>query len=156
MNVLFVCLGNSCRSPAAEAVCRTLAQQRGLDKKITCDSAGTSGYHVGEDADPRMRAAAARRGIMITHTARKVRSADFRDFDLIFAMDDQNYEDLVRLSPDDQVHKIRMFREFDPQGPGDVPDPWFGGDSGFEVVMDMLQRGCESFLDQVEQEHWVS
>lgn len=103
-----------------------------------------------------MRAAAARRGIMITHTARKVRSADFRDFDLIFAMDDQNYEDLVRLSPDDQVHKIRMFREFDPQGPGDVPDPWFGGDSGFEVVMDMLQRGCESFLDQVEQEHWVS
>jgi protein-tyrosine phosphatase len=92
---------------------------------------------------------------MITHKARKIRTADFGKFDLIFAMDKQNYEDLVRLSPDDHVHKIRMFREFDPQGPGDVPDPWFGGDSGFEVVMHVLMRGCESFLDHMEQEKWV-
>ncbi|MDM4014420.1 low molecular weight protein-tyrosine-phosphatase [Roseiconus lacunae] len=145
-SVLFVCMGNICRSPAAEAVMKRFAEEFGAD--VSVDSAGTHGYHVGERADARMRAAAETRGYELTSIARKVDKADLKPgkFDLVLAMDNENYHELVNLAGQPSDH-IRVFSDYlDDTWPNDVPDPYYGEDEGFTEVLDMLEEGCPAIL----------
>jgi low molecular weight protein-tyrosine phosphatase len=156
MNILFVCLGNICRSPTAEGVMRKLVSEAGLQESIAIDSAGTGGWHVGEPPDPRATAAARGRGIALEGKARKVRTEDFDDFDLILAMDSSNERDLRRLAPDDEAReKVRLLREFDPASAGlgdlDVPDPYYDSDRGFQIVLDQVQAACEGLLEHARE-----
>ena len=151
--ILFVCLGNSCRSPAAEGVLRAMAQTRRLDDELEIDSAGTYGGHAGQLPDPRMRAAALRRGYHLTHRARQVTRADFGRFDRIVAMDRSNYQSLCRLAPSTEAtgRIVRMsdfFRRY--AGQTEVPDPYYEGDEGFEQVLDMLEDACSVLLDSLK------
>ncbi|NJK89212.1 MAG: low molecular weight phosphotyrosine protein phosphatase [Myxococcales bacterium] len=147
MNVLFVCLGNICRSPTAEGVFRELVREARLEAGFRIDSAGTGGWHAGELPDPRMREAARRRGYVLESQARQVRVDDFHSFDWILAMDRTNLAELERRRPSDGKAELRLFRDFDPE-PGDreVPDPYYGGDEGFEEVMDIVERTSRAFL----------
>jgi protein-tyrosine phosphatase len=154
MRILFVCMGNICRSPTAEGVMRSLLREAGLDGAVAIDSAGTGGWHAGEPPDERATAAARRRGIELDGAARQVRPADFRDFDLLIAMDRRNQRELQALAPDDEARaKVRLLREFDPASAGaadvDVPDPYYGGDRGFEDVLDMVEAACRGLLDEL-------
>lgn len=154
MRILFVCLGNICRSPSAEAVMRTLVEREGLDGAIELDSAGTSDWHSGEAPDARATQAARRRGIQLSGAARQVRREDFERFDLILAMDRFNLSALQHLAPDEDAReRVRLLREFDPasadSGQLDVPDPYHGGPEGFDRVLDLLQRACEGLLEHV-------
>lgn len=152
--ILFVCLGNICRSPAAEAMMQTLVDRAGLSNEIYLDSAGTYGGHAGERADSRMRSAAAARGIDITHRSRQVREEDFERFDMVIAMDDNNYEALFRLAPSREAQfKIYRFREFLRHHPdwSYIPDPYYEGHEGFELVLDLLEDGCATLLSEIEQ-----
>lgn len=144
--VLFVCMGNICRSPAGEAVMQRFATEFGAEVEV--DSAGTHGYHIGELADPRMRAAAEARGYELHSRGRKVTPADLDPgrFDLILAMDAENHAILRELAGGVQPH-IRMFSDYlDEAWPRDVPDPYYGEDDGFAVVLDMLEEGCPIIL----------
>ena len=147
--ILFVCLGNICRSPAAEGILRAKAGLSGLSERIEVDSAGTYGGHRGDLPDPRMRSAASRRGYALTHRARQVREEDFERFDRIIAMDDMNYETLHRLAPSRESSR-RIFRmtDFCRRHPDRtyVPDPYYEGHEGFELVLDLLEDGCEGIL----------
>jgi protein-tyrosine phosphatase len=155
--VLFVCLGNICRSPTGEGVFRALVERRGLSDRVEIDSAGTIGYHTGNPADARMSAAAAQRGYDLTSRARQVQPDDFDRFDLIVAMDRANYDDLVELRPD-RRERVRMLGSFLHQpsntnvgaasGP-DVPDPYYGGAAGFEEVLDLIESACPAILDHL-------
>ncbi len=154
IRILFVCLGNICRSPTAEGVMRTLVGEAGLEESIELDSAGTGGWHVGNPPDRRATETARARGITLDGAARQVRRADFEDFDLILAMDGSNLADLRRLAPDEQARKrVRMLREFDAASAGledlDVPDPYYGGPSGFEDVLDVVRAACVGLLDEL-------
>lgn len=152
--ILFVCLGNICRSPAAEAMLRLLVEREGLSDDVEIDSAGTYGGHSGERSDSRMRRAAAARGIEMTHRARQVREEDFERFDRIIAMDDNNYEALFRLAPDRAAgQKIYRFREFLRRNPNwsYIPDPYYEGHEGFELVLDLLEDGCQTIVDELKQ-----
>jgi protein-tyrosine phosphatase len=143
--VLFVCLGNICRSPTGEGLLRHHLAERGLGDRIEVESAGTGAYHVGEGPDERMVRAAAARGYRLGGTARQVSARDFEDFDLIVAMDRQNLADLETLAPPagDRRAELRLFSEFLPPGsPPDVPDPYFGGTFGFDRVIDLVETGC--------------
>lgn len=151
--ILFVCLGNICRSPAAEAMLRVLVDREGLSDMVEIDSAGTYGGHSGERSDPRMRRAAEARGIAMTHRARQVREEDFERFDMVIAMDDNNYENLFRLAPDRAAQqKIYRFREFLRNHPdwSYIPDPYYEGHEGFELVLDLLEDGCSVLLEQIK------
>ncbi len=141
--VLFVCLGNICRSPTGAAALAAHLAARGLTGRIEIDSAGTGADHVGEPPDERMRHAAARRGVRLEGGARQVEAEDFRRFDLIVAMDRHNLADLAALAPaGGRRAELRLFSDFLPPGaPRDVPDPYFGGAAGFERVLDMVQAG---------------
>ena len=150
--ILFVCLGNICRSPAAEAMMQMLVERDGLADMVVLDSAGTYGGHSGERSDARMRRAAAARGIDITHRARQVREEDFERFDMIIAMDDNNYEALFCLAPDRAAQqKIYRFREFLRRNPNwsYIPDPYYEGHEGFELVLDLLEDGCSTLLENL-------
>lgn len=149
--ILFVCLGNICRSPAAEGILRDLVIRRGLTECIEVDSAGTYAGHTGELADPRMRRAASARGIELTHRARQIREADFERFDRIIVMDDYNYEDVHRLAPSrEMANKIYRMREFfSSRRYHYVPDPYYEGREGFEIVLDLLEEGCQKLLDEL-------
>ena len=159
MRLLFVCLGNICRSPSAEGVMRSLVREAGLEGEIELDSAGTGGWHIGSPPDRRARAAASARGISLEGAARAVSSEDFDDFDLLLAMDSSNLDDLRRLAPSEQARaKVRLLREFDPasaqlkRGDGndlDVPDPYYGAAGGFEEVLDLVQAACAGLLEQI-------
>jgi protein-tyrosine phosphatase len=154
MRIVFVCLGNICRSPTAEGVFRKLASDAGVESKLTIDSAGTGAWHVGELPDSRSRAAASRRGYDLAHRARKLCAADFDRFDLILAMDRDNYDTIQRLARGrTQLPIIRMLRSFDPTAPIDaeVPDPYSGEDDGFEEVLDICERACRGLLDHVRE-----
>ena len=152
--ILFVCLGNICRSPAAEAMLRVLVEREGLGNSVEIDSAGTYGGHSGERSDPRMRRAAEARGIPMTHRARQVREEDFERFDMVIAMDDNNYENLFRLAPDRAAQqKIYRFREFLRHHPdwSYIPDPYYEGHEGFELVLDLLEDGCSVLVEKIKE-----
>ena len=148
LSILFVCLGNICRSCTAEEVMRTMLKREGLDNIVEVDSAGLISYHQGEQADPRMRAHAQRRGYHITHLSRPVRMTDFEDFDLIIGMDDSNISRLHDLAPSiDAEEKIHRMAEYCTRLAVDhVPDPYYGGAQGFENVIDILEDACEGLL----------
>ena len=150
--VLFVCLGNICRSPAAHAVMEAVVEREGLQSEIEIDSAGTYGGHAGDLPDSRMRAAAKPRGYSLTHRARQFQEDDFYDFDMIVVMDDSNYRNVERLSPERKcMSKVRRFVEFCSKHPDRtyVPDPYYEGREGFELVLDMLEDGCEGLLEEL-------
>jgi protein-tyrosine phosphatase len=153
MRILFVCLGNICRSPTAEGVMRHVLREERLEEQVEVDSAGTGGWHVGAPPDERATEAARKRSIVLEGAARKFSPDDFADFDLVLAMDDENRRDLLALAPDDETRaKVRMLREFDPASQGrdlDVPDPYYGGDRGFEDVLDQVQAACRGLLDTI-------
>lgn len=133
---------------------RLLVEREGLSDDVEIDSAGTYGGHSGERSDPRMRRAAAARGIEMTHRARQVREEDFERFDRIIAMDDNNYEALFRLAPDRAAgQKIYRFREFLRRNPdwSYIPDPYYEGHEGFELVLDLLEDGCQTIVDELKQ-----
>jgi protein-tyrosine phosphatase len=150
--ILFVCLGNICRSPTAEGVMRELVRRSQLQDRLVLDSAGTGAWHVGESPDARATAAARARGIVLEGSARQIQPGDFQEFDLILAMDRSNLRDLLRLAPDEQAQaKVRLLRDFDPRSDGeqDVPDPYYGGPNGFEYVLDLVQAACEGLLGEL-------
>jgi protein-tyrosine phosphatase len=154
LRLLFICLGNICRSPTAEGAMRTLVREAGLEDQIELDSAGTGGWHVGSAPDERATAAAADRGVVLEGAARRVRLEDFDDFDLILAMDSANLSDLRQLAPDSEGRaKVHLLREFDPASDGtedlDVPDPYYGDGDGFERVLDHVQAACAGLLAQI-------
>ena len=150
--VLFVCMGNICRSPAAEGVFRHLVAQRGLTERLDIDSAGTIGHHAGKPADLRMQRAATERGYDLQSRARQVEAHDLDTFSLVVAMDRANLADLEDLHGKPADH-LRLLGEFLPKGqqnhagPPDVPDPYYGGDYGFERVLDMIEHACPAILD---------
>ena len=152
--ILFVCLGNICRSSAADEILRQQALARGLGDRYEIDSAGTYGGHAGELPDPRMRAAGKKRGYNFTHRSRRVRPDDFDHFDLLLAMDDSVYESLSRLAPSvDALQKLERMADYIPAhfGYDYVPDPYYEGADGFELVLDMLEEGCEVLLNRLEE-----
>jgi protein-tyrosine phosphatase len=148
-------MGNICRSPTAEAVMRSLVREAGREDEIAIESAGIGDWHVGHPPDRRAAEAARRRGVTLDGTARQVRPSDFADFDLLLAMDRDNFRELRALAPDGEAAgKVRMLREFDPASAGapdlDVPDPYYGGAQGFETVLDQVEAACRGLLDTLE------
>jgi protein-tyrosine phosphatase len=154
MKILFVCLGNICRSPTAEIVFRAIAAREAPDLSIEIDSAGTAAYHVGSPPDSRTRQAALRRGYdMSAHRARVVELQDFGRFDLILAMDRQNFDTLRQRAPSTVHERIRLFLEFAPEADAtEVPDPYYGGPNGFEEVLDLVEAAARGLLDHVRTE----
>ena len=146
--ILFVCLGNICRSSSAEVIMRTLVKKAGLEHEIEVDSAGILSYHEGELPDSRMRMHASRRGYDLTHRSRPVKTLDFFEFDMLIGMDDRNIQDLTDRSPDlDSLKKIHRMTDFCRTKVADhVPDPYYGGAQGFENVLDILEDACEGLL----------
>jgi protein-tyrosine phosphatase len=162
--ILFVCMGNICRSPTAEGVMRAMVERAGLGERVRLDSAGTGPWHVGSPPDARARATARARGYTLDGSARLLSSEDFVDFDLLLAMDRENLNELLRLAADEEGRaKVRLLREFDPasavpaagavSGAGaaslDVPDPYYGATGGFEEVLDMVEAACAGLLEQI-------
>lgn len=151
IRILFVCLGNICRSPLAENVFRHLASERGVEHRFEIDSAGTSGYHAGSPPDARSAATARRRGLELVGASRQLTAADLRRFDLVIAMDAENLEEIQalreRAGGDARVHRLR---EWDHEADSlDVPDPYYGGERGFEDVHDLVERSCAALLDDL-------
>ena len=148
MNILFVCLGNICRSPTAEAVFRGKLCEHPLAHRIHCDSAGTAGYHAGEAPDRRSTEAARGRGYdMSSQRARQVSDADFDTFDLILAMDHRNLAELRRRASRQHQHKLKLLLEFSDSPEQEVPDPYYGGRDGFEQVLDLVENACDGLLE---------
>jgi protein-tyrosine phosphatase len=152
--VLFVCTGNICRSPTAEGVFRKLVADAGLADRIRADSAGTHAYHVGEPPDRRTQLAARSRGYDLSELrARRVARDDFRHFDLVLAMDREHREILGGLAPPSAGHKLRLMMEFARRSAHDeVPDPYYGGPEGFELVLDLLEDAAEGLLETLRLE----
>jgi protein-tyrosine phosphatase len=146
--ILFVCLGNICRSPMAEGVFRRVAEEQGVLHLFEIDSAGLGHWHVGQPPDLRAQNAARNRGVDISgQSARQVKHGDFARFDLVLAMDEENYQELVQLAPSDARHKIRLFLDFAPQATTtDVPDPFFGGPEGFDHAFDLIDQAARGLL----------
>jgi len=156
MRILFVCLGNICRSPTAEGVMRHKLRAAGLADDVDIESAGTGGWHVGHPPDERATAAAAQREITLSGAAQRFEAIHFDDFDLILAMDRQNLEDMRSLAPHaDAEGKLGLLREYDESaveaGELDVPDPYYGGDDGFEHVLDLIDRACDGLLVEIRE-----
>ena len=152
MRLLFVCMGNICRSPTAEGVMRHLVREAGCEAEFELDSAGTGDWHAGSPPDQRASEAARRRGMPLTGAARQVRPRDFEDFDLILAMDRSNLRNLKRIAPNAAAErKLHLLREFDPASAGapdlDVPDPYYGGPDGFDRVLDQVEAACRGLLE---------
>ena len=146
MKVLFVCMGNICRSPTVEGVFRQMLVQHELSDSVEVDSAGTHAYHVGEPPDPRSVAAAELRGVDLTALrARAVSNIDFEYYNLLLAMDEANLDIMMRLCPSQHQHKVRLF--LDAVEPGsEMPDPYYGGSGGFELVLDLAEQGCAQLI----------
>jgi protein-tyrosine phosphatase len=151
--VLFVCLGNICRSPTAEGVFTHLVEEAGLQDRILIDSAGTGEWHIGSAPDARAMRAAATRGYDLSKLrARQVTRNDFAEFDYILAMDDDNLRMLKRLAPREHARKIRMFTDFASNGASTVPDPYAGGPEGFEIVLDLVEDAAQGLLRHIRSE----
>lgn len=158
-SVLFICLGNICRSPAAQAVMQAMVDERGLTDRFYIDSAGIGGWHIGDLPDKRMRVHARPRGYELTHRARKIQSSDFEDFDLIVGMDAANVDDLRELAPSpQQMDKVVMMGDYIRRFPHHdyVPDPYYEGSEGFELVLDLLEDSCDNLLDQIIKQNNIS
>jgi protein-tyrosine phosphatase len=155
VRVLFVCMGNICRSPTAQGVFEHLVEHQGLTSLITIDSAGTHAYHVGEPPDGRATQAARKRGIDLgRQRARRVTEDDFQDFDYVLAMDRNNYDDLMLLCPPAHRPKLHLFLEFATGMTEDeVPDPYYGGITGFERVLDLIEQAAQGLLAEIRQHH---
>ena len=149
--IMFVCLGNICRSPTAEGSFRHLVEQEGLSHLVEIASAGTAAWHVGNPPDGRSTATALQRGIDIGgQRAQKVKMQDFDHYDYLLAMDHENHRNLIYMAPEDHHHKIRLFLEFaSDQHELEVPDPYYGGDHGFEHVLDLVQAASRGLLDEI-------
>ncbi len=150
--ILFVCHGNICRSPLAEGVFRQLVQDAGVAAAFEVDSAGTSSYHEGDAPDPRTSAEAALRGVVLNHSARRVQPRDFNRFDFILVMDADNLSAVTEMKPQDGSRaSVRLLRSFDRSADpaADVPDPYYGGESGFADVHDMVERACRGLLAEL-------
>jgi protein-tyrosine phosphatase len=151
--ILFVCLGNICRSPTAEAVFTAKAISSGLNH-LTIDSAGTGNWHQGHPPDERATAHAAKRGYDLTPLrARQVTTSDFEKFDFILAMDRQNERDLKRIAPNETAHKIKLFLQFGQSTETEVPDPYYGGAQGFEHVLDLIEDASEGLIEAIRTSH---
>jgi protein-tyrosine phosphatase len=158
VRIIFVCLGNICRSPTAEAVMRHLVREAGLASQIQIDSAGTGAWHVGEPRDRRSSEVGQRRGIPLTGRARQFVAADFARYDYVLAMDGENLAALLDLAPDDAARtKVRLLRSFDPDSPpgSDVPDPYYGGPQGFDRVFDICEASCRGLLREIKRVHQI-
>jgi protein-tyrosine phosphatase len=150
VRILFVCLGNICRSPTAEAVMRGLIAESALDADLEVESAGTGDWHIGHPPDPRSVSAAAERGVELTGEARQVTAEDFERFDLLVAMDRANRDDLLRLAPDEEAReKVRLLRELGEGVEEDVPDPYHGGEEGFAEVVEIVEENCRALVGQL-------
>lgn len=149
--IIFVCLGNICRSPSAEGVMQSVINKRGLEDQFYIDSAGTYGGHAGQRADSRMRKHAERRNYNLTSISRPLEYSDFKDFDLIIGMDNENMRDIHAMDRKSQFgHKIFKMTDFCKTCNDDVvPDPYYGGSAGFEHVLDILEDACEGLLDDI-------
>jgi protein-tyrosine phosphatase len=150
--VCFVCSGNICRSPIAEAVLRRTVAEAGLSDRVEVSSAGTGGWHAGDPADHRAMTALRRRGYPLEHVARQWQRTDFATADLVVALDDGHYRQLVRMAPDERERaKVRLLRSFDPAAGDDldVPDPYYGGAAGFEQVLDLAEAACAGILAEI-------
>lgn len=153
--VCMVCLGNICRSPMAASVLRAKLEAAGLGKEVVVDSAGTGDWHIGSDADHRARAALIARGYADAHSARQFVPRHYDDYDLVLAMDAANLRDLRRIAPDPEIGaRVRMLRSYDPKAAADleVPDPYFGGADGFDLVLDQLERACDGLVRELRAE----
>jgi protein-tyrosine phosphatase len=158
IGVLFVCLGNICRSPLAEGVFRDVVQKEGLDGRFDIDSAGTSSWHAGDSPDPRTVAVARERGLELEHAARQVLAEDLHRFHYVLVMDASNRAKVEKLAAQAAGRaEVLMLRAFDAAAGTDldVPDPYFGGPGGFEAVHDMVERACRALLDHIRAEHDV-
>ena len=156
--VLFVCLGNICRSPAAQAVMQRMVDERGLSEQFFIDSAGIGGWHIGDLPDKRMRVHARPRGYELTHRARRVQANDFEDFDLIVGMDAANVDDLCGMSATiEQQDKVVMMGDYIRQYPNYdfVPDPYYEGSEGFELVLDLLEDACDNLLNRILEQNKI-
>ena len=155
VGVLFVCLGNICRSPTGEGVFQDLVERKDLGESITIDSAGTAAYHIGEPPDPRSQAAAQHRGIDISgQRARRVKVQDFQRFDYLLAMDADNHANLMRICPSGSEHKVHLILDFGEGTEGqDVPDPYYIGGDGFEVVLDLIENASNGLLEDIRTKH---
>jgi protein-tyrosine phosphatase len=142
-------MGNICRSPTAEGVFRKLVNEKGRDAEFEIDSAGTIGYHQGHRADPRMRAAASARGYELESLARRIELDDFDRFDLIVTMDEDNYRDVEALNPGSRARVVRMTDYCSVHQVSEVPDPYYGGESGFHHVIDILEESCGNLLSRI-------
>lgn len=153
MKILFVCLGNICRSPSAEAVLRGIAAREAPELRLEVDSAGTAGYHIGDAPDHRSQEAARRRGYDMAHLrARVVEPADFERFDLLLAMDENNYSVLLHRAPAVYRERVRLFLDFAPDcGMSEVPDPYYGGPAGFEHVLDLVEEASRGLISHLRE-----
>lgn len=150
ISVLFICLGNICRSPLAEGVFGQQVSEAGLEDRFSIDSAGTGAYHAGEAPDSRSVAVAEEHGVPLAGLARQVTVQDMVGFDWIVAMDGSNRRSLLQIRPSTDSGRIVLMRDFDPEDPGgDVPDPYYGGADGFEEVYQILDRSCRGLLDEL-------
>ncbi len=154
VSILFVCMGNICRSPTAQGVFEYLVENEQLSDRIRTESAGTHAYHIGEQPDQRASAAAMKRGVdLSTQRARRVSAEDFEEFDYVLAMDRNNYEDLEGICPPEHLPKLRLFLEFSPElGVVEVPDPYYGGATGFERVLDLIEQAAAALLTDIRQQ----
>ncbi len=155
VRVLFVCMGNICRSPTAQGIFRNLVQEAGLEEFIEVDSAGTHAYHVGNPPDQRAQETAQRRGLELSDLrARQVSQEDFERFDYILAMDEDNHYSLSLVCPLEYQEKLGLLMEYAPHwGEREVPDPYYGGDQGFEQVFDMVEAACQGLLEEIRGRH---
>jgi len=155
ISVLFVCMGNICRSPTAEGVFAKRLADAGLDERVDVDSAGTHAYHAGEPPDPRAQRTAASRDVDLSRLrARKAVAADFEEFDYVLAMDRDNYERLQEICPEGAEHKLQLFLSYAPELDIDeVPDPYYGGPAGFDRVLDMIETAAEGLLEEIRKRH---
>ena len=156
VRVLFVCMGNICRSPTAEGVFRALVEREGLAERIRTDSAGTHAYHIGSPPDPRSQAAARKRGVDLSDLrGRQTKPHDFDAFDYLLAMDRDNHRNLLAIAPAGGEGKVRLFLEFaEGLNIREVPDPYYGGGDGFERVLDMIEAASQGFLDHIRRTHF--